>query len=275
MQSSLIDVLDLELIDTNLYRGGSLRTPHLRAFGGQVAAQALMAAGRTVDDRSVHSLHAYFLRAGDSTRPIIYQVDRIRDGRSFTTRRVVATQGGTPIFHLSASFQAAEEGHDHQMRMPPGPAPDDVDVQDDSPWGGPSSFLAEYPFIDMRQVPLDLSSPVGDEVRRRVWFRAAQDLPEDPLVHAAAATYASDLTLLGTALLPNRVQPDSVQLASLDHAMWFHRPLRADQWLLYGALSPSASGGRGLAIGEIWTASGDLVVTVVQEGLMRPLRPDR
>ena len=232
-----------------------------------------MAAGRTVEDgRHVHSLHAYFLRAGDSTRPIIYQVDRIRDGRSFTTRRVVATQGGTPIFHLSASFQTLENGHTHQMRMPPSPDPEDVEPDTDAIWGGPSTFLTEYPFIAMRQVPLDLSSPIGDEVRRRVWFRATHQLPDDPLVHASAAAYASDLTLLGTALLPTRVEPKDVQLASLDHAMWFHRPLRADEWLLYGALSPSASGGRGLAIGEIWTAEGELVITVVQEGLMRPLR---
>lgn len=274
MDASLRGILDLELIDTNLYRGASLRTQHLRAFGGQVAAQALMAAGRSVvTDRPVHSLHAYFLRPGDSTRPIVYQVDDIRDGRSFTSRRVVATQGGVPIFHLTASFQAHEDGYDHQMAMPPAPDPDDVPADAGGPWGGPSEFLTHYPFIDVRHVPLDLSVPEGEPVRRRVWFRATEPLPEDDaLVHACVATYASDLTLLGTALLPRRVPPADVQLASLDHAMWFHRPVRADDWLLYGALSPSATNGRGLAIGEIWDARGRLVCTVVQEGLMRPMR---
>lgn len=269
MPQSLIAILDLETLDANLYRGQSPPTDRQRVFGGQVAGQALVAAGRTVEEpRHVHSLHAYFVRPGDPTWPIIYEVERVRDGRSFTTRRVVATQRGREIFLLSASFHRRETGLDHQRAMPDVPDPDalaEADVEDDI-----SRAIARHSAIELHGVAA--AAPGGGDAGqagRQVWFRTQEELPEDPLVHVCAAAYASDLTLLTTALLPHHIATSEVQLASLDHAMWFHRPFRADDWLLYDMHSPSATGGRGLSMGHIFTRAGDLVVSVVQEGLMR------
>jgi len=280
--SSLLELLDLEVIEVGLFRGRSPETSQQRVFGGQVAAQALVAAGRTVPpDRRVHSLHAYFVRPGDPAVPILYQVDSIRDGRSFTTRRVVARQHGRSIFIMSASFQVEEPGLDHQAPAPDAPAPDALPTIAErlgvQP-GAAASGQAHWQAIDVRYVG---ESPYlgkdGDAGRTRsqVWFRAAAPLPDEPLLHVCVLTYASDLTLLSAALVGHELSPvrGEVQMASLDHAMWFHRPFRADEWLLFDQGSPSASGGRGLATGSIFTAHGTLVASAVQEGLVRPVRP--
>jgi acyl-CoA thioesterase-2 len=267
MQSAvdeLVALLDLEPIEVNIFRGVSHDEDRLRVFGGQVAAQALVAAARTVQDRSVHSLHAYFLRPGDPTAPIIYEVDRIRDGRSFTTRRVVAIQHGRAIFSLAASFQRYEEGFDHQLPMPEGIVPP----------GDLPAPPGDYD-IDVRYVhgsPLKRGTESEQSVR--VWLRVDGELPDDPVLHACIFTYASDMTLLDTALVRHGTGPadPELQMASLDHAMWFHRQFRVDDWLLYEQESPSASNARGLATGSVFTAAGDLVVSVVQEGLIRPGR---
>jgi acyl-CoA thioesterase-2 len=277
--ADLVLLLDLERIEDDIYRGLSPHTGQQRIFGGQVAGQALVAAGRTVPaDRGVHSLHAYFLVAGDPSVPVVYQVDRIRDGRSFTTRRVVAVQHGRAIFHLSASFQVAEEGIEHQDAMPDVPGPDELPTM--------AELLAPYPeqlaahlarpmLIDRRYVGRPPFIPRGDTdtsaaADSGVWIRAGA-LPDDPLVHVCALTYASDMTLLDSVLLPHDMSfgQDSFSGASLDHAMWFHRPFRADEWLLYSQHSPAASGGRGLATGRIFSERGELLVSVVQEGLVR------
>ncbi len=268
--ASLVDILNLETIDVDLYRGDSPDTKRQRVFGGQVAGQALVAAGRTVDeDRHVHSLHAYFLRPGDPTVPIVYHVDRIRDGRSFTTRRVVATQRGRPIFHLSASFQIVEAGFEHQRPMPDAPPPDSLGTisADRLEPGTETGYIAGYSAIDLRPVPRR-----DDRNRQQqAWFRITEHLPDQPLAHVCAAAYASDLTLLGAAVRPHDTEGMEIQGASLDHAMWFHRRFRADEWLLYDQESPSATGARGLALGYLYTRDGILVASVVQEGLMRPI----
>jgi acyl-CoA thioesterase-2 len=277
----LIDLLDLEAIEVNLFRGVSPDVKQQRVFGGQVAGQALVAAARTVDreDSAVHSLHAYFLRPGDPSVPLLYQVDRIRDGRSFTTRRVVAVQHGRPIFNLSASFHVHEEGYDQQLPFPDGiPSADSLpDFQTRwEPWKDQMGDWYHRPRpIDTRYVdwcPPDRSEPRPP--RQRVWIRADGALPDDPVLHDCVLTYASDMTLLDTTMLAHggTSLEDHVQMASLDHAMWFHRPFRADEWLLYDQDSPSTSGARGLARGLIWTADGRLAVSVVQEGLIRPIR---
>jgi acyl-CoA thioesterase-2 len=271
----LVALLDLEPIEVNIFRGAQPReeNPHLqRVFGGQVAGQALVAAARTVEpDRLVHSLHAYFLRPGDMTVPILYEVDRVREGRSFTTRRVVAIQHGQAIFNMSASFQVVESGYEHQAPMPAVPGPDELPTYADrlSAMGivGPG---IDRP-IDLRHVeePVFLSREKG-RTQQHVWFRAKGPLPDDPILHTCVVTYASDMTLLDSALLPHGKRfNDGSMMASLDHAMWFHRPFRADEWLLYAQSTPSASGGRGLAVGSIYTQDGALVVSVVQEGLIR------
>jgi acyl-CoA thioesterase-2 len=274
----LVRLLDLEAIEVNLFRGFSPPVSLQRVFGGQVAGQALVAAARTVDPGtgSVHSLHAYFLRPGDPSVPILYQVDRIRDGRSFTTRRVVAIQHGEAIFHLSASFHQAEPGMEHQA-----PFPDDVPDPASLPtfkerWAAQAEQLGDWydrprP-IDFRTAdwaPGDRSGPLAP--RQRVWLRAAGQLPDDPILHTCVLTYASDMTLLDTTVLPHGGEYDErrLMMASLDHAMWFHRPFRADEWLLYDQDTPSASGARGLARGLVFTADGSLVASVVQEGLIR------
>ena len=273
----LIALLDLEAIEVNIFRGTSPDVDAQRVFGGQVAGQALVAAARTVeDDRSVHSLHAYFLRPGDPTVPILYEVDRIRDGRSFTTRRVVAIQHGKAIFNLQASFHIHETGLEHEAPMP-ADVPDAESLPDfKQRWEPWSEMLGEWyqrdrP-IDTRTVdwqPLDRTRPLPPH--QQVWLRADGVLPDDPVLHACILTYASDMTLLDTTLLPHAVGAveKDVMMASLDHAMWFHRPFRADEWLLYAQDSPSASGGRGIGRGSIYTREGHLAVTVVQEGLIR------
>jgi acyl-CoA thioesterase II len=281
---ALLDLLDLERIERDIFRGFSRSAVVPRVFGGQVAAQALVAAGRTVpEERGAHSLHSYFLRPGDPGVPIVYEVDRIRDGRSFTTRRVVAIQHGQPIFHLSASFQVHEEGLEHQEPMPPAPDPETLPTAeellpahaDKFPDPGVVDRLLEVrAAVDLRYAedPPYLTAGVARPPRSQVWFRTRGTLADDPLLHVCLATYVSDMTLLDSVLLAHGRggwAVGDVVGASLDHAMWFHRPLRADQWLLYDQTSPSASGGRGLGTARIYTRDGSLAVSVIQEGLIR------
>jgi len=279
--AQLVEVLDLEPIEVDIFRGVSPQTALQRVFGGQVAGQALVAAGRTVPpDRAVHSLHAYFLRPGDPALPIVYTVDRIRDGRSFTSRRVVAVQHGQAIFSLSASFQAAESGFEHQDPMPDVPDAESLPTFEEriAPYAERIGAFATLPRpIELRYIddPPWVQRDAGPrDARSRVWMRSAGPLPDDPLLHACALTFASDLTLLDSVQVRHGVAfgADRVLPASLDHAMWFHRPFRFDEWLLYTSESPSATGGRGLAIGRFWSRAGDHVVTVVQEGLLRIAR---
>jgi acyl-CoA thioesterase-2 len=277
---ALVALLDLEAIEVNVFRGRSPDERRQRVFGGQVAGQALVAAARTVDpDRQVHSLHAYFLRPGDPNIPILYDVDRIRDGQSFTTRRVVAIQHGRAIFNLQASFHVVEPGLEHELPMPLGvPDPDslpDFRVRMEPYKERLGDWYGQPRPIDSRYVdlmPVERHGPQGD--RQRVWLRADGTLPDDPVLHACVVTYASDMTLLDTTLLPHGISwhDDQVQMASLDHAMWFHRPFRVDEWMLYDQSTPSTSGARGLAYGSIFTHDGDLAVSVVQEGLIRVVR---
>jgi len=275
----LVRILDLEPIERDIFRGISPNVSLQRVFGGQVAGQALVAAGRTVPtERSVHSLHSYFIRPGDPDVPIVYIVDRVRDGRSFSTRRVVAIQHGQAIFSLSASFQLHQGGVDHQSRMPDVPHPEQLPPLHDL-WGDQDSATVHLrrlprPF-DLRYVDdppwLQRASGPRENAPHRVWMRANGTLPDDELVHVCAITFASDLTLLDSVLIHHGLAPglDPVRLASLDHAMWFHRPFRADKWFLYDMSSPSASGGRGLAYGKLFTLDGRHVVTVMQEGMLR------
>jgi acyl-CoA thioesterase-2 len=274
----LVSILDLEPIEVNIFRGVTPQDEsRQRVFGGQVAGQALVAAARTVDaERAVHSLHAYFLRPGDPTVPILYEVDRIRDGRSFVTRRVVAIQHGKAIFNLQASFHGLEDGLDHQLPMPRVPDPDSLPTFKErfaSVADRMGDWYSRPRPIDQRHVddPLALGAAPRPEACQRVWFRADGRLPDDPVLHACIVTYASDMTLLDTTLLPHGLhwQEAGIMMASLDHAMWFHRPFRADEWLLYDQVSPSTSGGRGLTRGSIYTREGALAVSVVQEGLIR------
>lgn len=274
----LVRLLDLEPIEVNIFRGRSPDENRQRVFGGQVAGQALVAASRTVDEpgRFVHSLHAYFLLPGDPTVPILYEVDRLRDGRSFSTRRVVAIQHGRAIFNLQASFHDDEPGPDHQLPMPTD-LPDPESLPDFRTRMEPyKERLGEWydrprP-IDVRYVGADPVSRQGNPATSQlVWLRAAGVLPDDPVLHACIVTYASDMTLLDTTVMPFGLSWDSpgMQMASLDHAMWFHRPFRADEWLLYDQQAISTASARGLAGGAIHTADGRLAVSVVQEGLTR------
>jgi len=272
----VVDLLDLEAIEVNIFRGLSPDENRQRVFGGQVAAQALMAAARTVDTGSVHSLHAYFLRPGDPTVPILYEVDRIRDGRSFTTRRVVAIQHGRAIFNLAASFHIDEPGLEHAFPMPEVPDPESLpDFKSRmAPYADQMGEWFHRPRpIDIRYV--DWSAPGSTEPaapHANVWVRANGTLPDDPILHTCMLTYLSDMTLLDTTLLPHGVDGwanGGLMMASLDHAMWFHRPFRADEWLLYSQDTPSTSGARGLARGLLFTHDGQLAVSVVQEGLIR------
>lgn len=278
--AELIDLLDLEPVEVNLFRGRSPQTGLQRVFGGQVAGQALVAAGRTVDTGAVHSLHAYFLRGGDPAAPILYNVDRIRDGRSFTTRRVVAIQQGQPIFNLSASFHIAEPGVEHQFAMPDVPGPETLPTLPEllAPYRDKLSDRWVRPGpIDTRYVdaPPTWAARQGPRpARSRIWIRADGSLPDDPLLHACVVAYASDMSLIDTAVMPHEVDFSSpeVMVASLDHAMWFHRPFRADDWLLYDQDSPSAFGARVFARGSIFSSDGRLVASVAQEGLVRQRR---
>jgi acyl-CoA thioesterase-2 len=277
----LVSLLDLEPIEVNIFRGLSPNENRQRVFGGQVAAQSLMAAGRTVEIGRPHSLHSYFLRPGDPNIPILYEVDRIRDGRSFTTRRVMAIQHGRAIFNLSASFHIDEDGPVHQFPMPDVPPPEEVetlaqrlephrDVMEDwfdRPHPVEQRHLGELPFFQRGEM-----TPSSDrEPRQQLWIRADGKLPDDPLLHACIATYASDMSLFDTMLTPHDVAWDDPDFmgASLDHCMWFHRAFRADDWLLYDMDSPVAFGARGLARGFMFTRNGDLAISMVQEGLMR------
>ncbi|MFE1879911.1 acyl-CoA thioesterase II [Streptomyces diastatochromogenes] len=278
----LLELLDLEQLEEDIFRGQSRSAVVPRVFGGQVAAQALVAAGRTVPaDRLAHSLHAYFLRPGDPGAPIVYSVDRIRDGRSFTTRRVVAVQHGKPIFHLSASFQTYEEGLDHQAPMPPAPDPETLPTSQQRLRGYDhleaavvEKFLEAREAIDLRYVDEPPYGRFGAprEPHSQVWFRTNGKLDDDPLLHVVLATYVSDMTLLDSVLLAHGRggwAVGDVVGASLDHAMWFHRPFRADEWLLYDQESPSAHGGRGLGQARIYTQDGQLAISVIQEGVVR------
>jgi acyl-CoA thioesterase-2 len=277
----VLELLDLEVIEENIFRGVSPEERRQNVFGGQVAGQALVAAGRTVERGTVHSLHAYFLRPGDMSVPILYEVDRIRDGRSFTTRRVVAIQHGKAIFNLSASFHIDEPGVEHQIEMPSGiPAPDSLPTFDEliapvrerfEGWPLPARPF-DLRFVEPSVPWLLREGPLPP--RQRVWIRADGSLPDDPLLHACLVAYASDLTLLDTALLPHGFKWSDAGLmgASIDHAMWFHRPFRADEWLFYDQDSPTMSGARALSRGNIFTADGRFAVSVVQEGLLRSSR---
>jgi acyl-CoA thioesterase II len=280
---TVVSLLDLEQIEQDIFRGRSPEGERRqRVFGGQVAGQALVAAGRTVPaDRPVHSLHAYFIRPGDTAVPLVYTVERLRDGRSFTTRRVTAIQHGKAIFTLSASFQISESGFEHSAPMPDVPGPDEVETVADRQrrLDLPVDDYARLSPIDLRHVgPLPIEAERDRSLitsRNVVWLRAGGELPDDPLLHVCLMTYASDLTLLDTVLLAHGVSwgNDLVYGASLDHAMWFHRPFRVDRWLLFVQDSPVASGARGLARGSVYTEQGQLVVSVVQEGLLRPHSP--
>jgi acyl-CoA thioesterase-2 len=277
--SAMLAILDLEELEVNLFRGRSPQEGSQRVFGGQVLGQALTAAGRTAPRGVAHSFHAYFLRPGDPRTPILYQVDRTRDGKSFTTRRIIAIQQGRAIFHLEASFQQSEPGFEHQDPMPEAPDPDSLpDFRErmrryarNAPADLQRWIDSERP-IDVRYVTeVDPIDPEKLPPRLVVWLRADGRLPDAPLLHQCVAAYASDLTLLDTAALPHAVSwiGRGYQIASLDHAMWFHREFRADEWLLYEQHSPAAAGARGFATGRLFTRDGRLVVSVVQEGLFR------
>jgi acyl-CoA thioesterase-2 len=278
----LLQLLDLEDIELDIFRGRNESTRQGRLFGGQVAAQALVAAGRTTGGMPAHSLHGYFLRPGDPTVPVLYSVDRIRDGRSFTTRRVVALQRGKAIFNTSISFHEPERSYEHQVAMPEAPEPETVptwqqrvqEMIDRIPEEARNWAPKPRP-IDLRHV--ELPTYLGGEPRHGtslVWMRAARKLEDDRLLHQALLTYASDFSLLDNVVRPHgrKGELGPLMMASLDHAVWFHRPLRMDDWLLYVQDSPVATGARGFARGTIFTRGGVLVASVAQEGLMRPAR---
>jgi len=276
---NLLKLLDPERIDQNLFRAGNEDPSRRRVFGGQVLGQALIAAARTVEGRVAHSLHAYFLRPGDPSANIIYDVERIRDGGSFTTRRVVAIQHGQPIFSMSASFQVEEPGLEHSDEMPKVPAPEELESELDyhrrlAPRVHEKvreAFIRERP-IEIRPVQqLDVVSPEPMPPERAFWIRARTELPDDTLIHQALFAYASDMHLLAAALLPHAVSylTRNLQLASIDHALWFHRPFRMDEWLLYVTDAPSAGGSRGFTRGSLFNRAGVRVASVAQEGLMR------
>ena len=278
--TDLIDLLALETVGPDRFRGPSQDLGWGTVFGGQVLGQALSAAAQTVDEACpVHSLHAYFLRAGAVDAPIEYAVDRIRDGRSFTTRRVVAWQNGKPIFNLSASFHGDERGLEHQDPMPDAPPPEHLlsetslarAVADHIPDHFKARALADRP-IEVR--PVNPTNPMNPEVgtnRRMVWYRAVRTLPDDPALHRYLLAYASDFNFLGTATQPHGLSwlTPGLRAASLDHAMWFHRPFRMDEWLLYSVESSSAAGARALVRGQFFTADGRLVASTAQEGVIR------
>jgi acyl-CoA thioesterase-2 len=276
----LLSRLDLEGIDTDLFRGFSPHDGRPRIFGGLVAAQSLVAACRTVEGRVAHSLHGYFLREGDTSVPVIYHVDRIRDGRSFATRRVVAKQQGKAIFNMSVSFQAPEEGLEHQVPMPEAPPPGTIPTNEERMRA--YRERTDHPAIDFllsldrpiqrREVDhVDLLEPEPHSGPQRMWFRANGELGDDPVLHQAVLTYASDYGLLESSFNEHghSFLSEKLIIASLDHAVWFHQPVRADTWMLYVTHSPRTVGGRGLNFGHIYSEDGALVASVAQEGLMR------
>ncbi len=279
--AEVLDLLNLEKIEENIFRGVSPKDRLQRVFGGQVLGQALMAANRTVEDRLCHSLHAYFLRAGDPKVPILYEVDRSRDGASFTSRRVVAIQHGRPIFTLEASFQRDEPGYEHAFERPEVPDPESLKGDDELRAAIADEVPEEFRAwakprpIETRPVdPRPYFKPDKRPPQEMAWIRTAGALPDDPALHRSVAAFASDLSIIGTALLPHGIgwYDERVQLASLDHAMWFHRPFRIDDWLLFVQDSPSSYGARGFNRGLLFARDGALVASVAQEGLMRPVR---
>jgi acyl-CoA thioesterase-2 len=275
----LLDLIRLEQLEVNLFRGASRDIGTSRVFGGQVLAQSVHAASMTVENCMIHSMHAYFLRAGDHEAPIVYNVDRSRDGRSFSARRVVAIQHGRPIFTMAASFHADEEGLEHQFEIPDVPGPDDI---------GPPHVMTEE---QLRNIPVDLqrwynrwgpfefrpvqnldpNNPVPQPPFKQVWFRLADRIDENQVMHRSLLAYASDFHLVGTATLPHGLSyvSGNLMMASLDHAMWFHLPVQVDDWLLYVCDSPRMGGGRGLARGSIYNQAGELVASTAQEGVIR------
>jgi acyl-CoA thioesterase-2 len=278
--AELISLLDLERIEVNLFRGVSPEDGMKRVFGGQVIAQALVAAYRTVENRICHSLHAYFIRPGDPTVPILYEVDRARDGKSFTTRRVVAIQHGEQILNLAASFQIEEAGFTHQSSMPQVKMPAELKSEDELRAMAKDHIPKEFQKQFARPRPIELKpvdprafiSPQKQEPRKQMWLRARGRVGDNVALQQCMLAYASDMGILDTATKPHGVNwfTGGVQMASLDHAMWFHEPFNIEDWLLYSMDSPSASGARGFNRGEIFTESGKLVASVVQEGLIRP-----
>lgn len=277
----LLELLDLEQIEDTIFRGRNEKRRPGRLFGGQVAAQSLVAAGRTVDGKPAHSLHGYFLRPGDPSVPVVYTVDRIRDGRSFTTRRVVAQQRGKAIFNMAVSFHEAERGYAHQQPMPEAPPPDRVLSR--SEWARKLAHEIPEQFRDWagRRGPIEtrhLHAPTfitreSREGPQFVWLKAVAPLPDDPFLHQCVLTYASDMSLLDAIVQPHGRVGDlgPLMTASLDHAVWFHKPLRVDRWLLYYQDSPIAFGARGLARGTLYTEAGELVASTAQEALLRPV----
>ena len=281
----VLDILDLEPLEVNLFRGRSPQSRWQRVFGGQVIGQALVAACRTVEDvtaRPPHSLHAYFLLGGDPKVPIIYEVDRIRDGKSFTTRNVKAIQHGHAIFSMSVSFHLAEPGLTHQVKMPDVPKPDELPSDEELkdriypllPEPARRYYERERP-IEFR--PVEFSRYLGEKSengRFDIWIRATGRLPDEPAIHQCVLAYASDMMLLDAALIPHgrSVFSEDIMAASLDHALWFHRPFRADEWLLYAQDSPSLADSRGFSRGLIFASDGTLVASVAQEGLLRQRR---
>ena len=274
----LLSLLDLEYLDVDLFRGSQPETTRQRVYGGQVAAQALIAGARTVEpDFHVHSLHSYFLLPGDYQVPTIYDVERIRDGKSFATRRVMARQHGRPIYYQTLSFQRLEDGYDHQDVMPEVAGPEEgMDLVEMMHQGGNKDAGAlgkEWAALDVRWLGNSRHGLKPDPVhpsRAQMWIRIDGEVGDDPIDHLAAFTYASDVSLLGAALAAHDADTSTLQMASLDHTIWFHRPFRVDDWWLYDQVSPSASGARGLSLGYVYKRDGTLVATVAQEGLIRP-----
>jgi acyl-CoA thioesterase-2 len=283
--ADLLQVLKLERLEVDLFRGQSRDPGVRRVFGGQVLGQALAAAYATVEERQVHSLHAYFLRAGDPDHPIVYEVDRSRDGKSFSSRRIVAIQHGEQIFHMSASFQAGEQAIDRQGEMPIVPEPESLpdlvtameELKRKAP-DRPRPFRHHQHPFDFR--PAELPDPLAEiprEPRIKMWLRLKDRVPDDPILHHCMLAYASDYFLLGAASMDARMtdERERLQMASIDHAMWFHRPARADEWLLYVTDSPTASGARGFARGSLFSRDGRLVASTAQEGLVRRIASSR
>lgn len=281
--ANLLAQLDLEPIEKDIFRGHGPQAGWQRVFGGLVISQALVAAARTVADRPPHSLHGYFILPGDPSVPIVYQVDRIRDGKSFATRRCVAIQHGKAIFSLSASFQIEEEGLEHAFSMPSAPDPETLPSEDDILQRYGSMMPDHVRQYFERERPIEIRACDLSRYARRkpmepfqnVWVRASGRLPDDPAIHRAVLSYLSDMTLLDTALIAHgrSVFSRNMQVASLDHALWFHRPFRADEWLLYAQDSPNSSGARGLTRGSLYSRDGRLIASVAQEGLIRQRSP--
>lgn len=277
--AALLTLLELETIDLDRYRGVSLAEGRQRVYGGQVLAQALVAAQRTVTGRSAHSLHAYFIRPGDSEIPILFEVHRIRDGKSFTTRRIKAVQRGEAIFSMDVSFQVHESGFEHQGEMPKVAGPDTLPSEEERMQRAKAADPERFEHWDYRETPFevryveDLWDDKPHPPRHHVWFRTREALPEDPALHQAVALYYSDDTIMDNAIIPHggRFSWDRFMSASLDHAMWFHHPIRLDGWHLFAQDSPTSFGARGLTRGEIFSAQGKLVASVAQEALMRPV----